>query len=41
MGDITEMIMEGILCDVCGGLAITENEQEPGHPQTCEDCEED
>ena len=38
MGEITEMILEGILCEVCGGLTIEENEEVPGHPVTCEDC---
>lgn len=32
------MILEGLLCEVCGSYIDGE---EPGHPRTCEDCEYD
>lgn len=40
MGEIAEMILEGTLCQHCGGLMedITEDSQAPGYPRTCEDC---
>lgn len=40
MGEITEMIMDGTLCDVCGAVFddIVEGKVEPGHPRTCDDC---
>jgi len=36
MGDIADMIIEGILCECCGCFI-----GDPvGYPRTCEDCEE-
>lgn len=35
MGDIAEMILEGLLCDCCGSFIDGE---EPGFPRSCEDC---
>lgn len=37
MGDISEMIMEGIFCENCG--TYIDDGEEPGHPRKCEDCE--
>lgn len=37
MGDIAEMVLEGILCEVCG--IYIEDGEEPGHPRKCESCE--
>jgi hypothetical protein len=35
MGEIAEMILEGILCQVCGEYI----DDEPcGYPRTCEEC---
>lgn len=37
MGDVADMILEGILCEACGvyiGDAV-------GHPRLCEDCEDE
>jgi predicted Zn-ribbon and HTH transcriptional regulator len=37
MGEVVEMILEGILCEQCGqyiGRSI-------GYPQKCNDCKED
>lgn len=39
MGEISEMILEGILCDECGGLVGDEPES-VGYPRKCEGCEE-
>ena len=43
MGEISEMILESILCQVCGcvmdDLIITDRKEPPGYPRTCEDCE--
>lgn len=36
MGDVVEMILDGILCEVCGGYI--EDDETPGHPRKCEDC---
>jgi hypothetical protein len=37
MGDIVEMMLEGILCQECGGYI---DDDENGFPRTCEFCEE-
>lgn len=41
MGDIADMMMEGILCHGCGGLMddVTEDSPIAGYPRLCEDCE--
>lgn len=36
MGDIAEMILDGILCEVCG--TYIEDLEESGYPRKCEDC---
>ncbi|MGL4695225.1 hypothetical protein [Enterococcus larvae] len=43
MGEIAEMVLDGTLCDVCGGVFddIVAGEEEPGYPRTCEDCKEE
>jgi len=47
MGDVTKMIMDGLLCQECGGAMEDINEycdggesegEVPGYPRTCEDC---
>lgn len=35
MGEITEMILEGILCQECGCFISKHGE---GYPESCEDC---
>lgn len=35
MGEIADMILEGIICATCG--LFIDGEQ-PGHPRECEDC---
>ena len=37
MGEITEMILDGILCDCCGEY-MGEGD---GYPVTCDGCKED
>ena len=37
MGEIAEMVLEGILCKSCGGYIDGE---ETGHPRKCEECAE-
>jgi len=37
MSEITEMILEGILCEICG-VYLDDREEKP-HPHKCEDCE--
>lgn len=37
MGEVTEMILNGLLCDVCG--VYMEDLEESGYPRTCVDCE--
>ena len=34
MGDVTEMILDGILCDSCGGYTG----KACGHPTKCSSC---
>lgn len=35
MGEAAEMILEGLLCQICGELVDGE---ESGYPRTCEGC---
>ena len=37
MGEITEMILEGILCEICG--TYLEDHEEKPYPHSCYDCE--
>ena len=37
MGEITEMILEGFLCENCG---VFIDEKAGGFPRKCEDCTE-
>lgn len=39
MGELAEMTLNGLLCEVCG--AYVEDFEEPGYPRKCEDCEEE
>jgi hypothetical protein len=36
MGEIAEMVLEGVLCEQCGCLI---DGLESGYPRKCEDCE--
>ncbi|WP_438716217.1 hypothetical protein [Enterococcus sp. AZ109] len=36
MGEAVEMILGGLLCEVCGSFIDGE---ESGYPRTCADCE--
>lgn len=36
MGEVAEMILEGLLCEECGDFIDGE---EPGYPRKCEGCE--
>jgi len=36
MGEFSELILEGVMCELCGTF-ITEDG--PGHPQLCATCE--
>lgn len=38
MGEIAEMMLDGTLCERCGGII---DGTTPGFPRLCEDCEED
>ncbi len=35
MGEIAEMMLDGTLCQVCGGIIDGDT---PGYPRYCEDC---
>lgn len=37
MGEISEMILDGTLCQICG--VFLEDEEDAGYPRTCEGCE--
>lgn len=39
MGEIADAILEGDFCQVCG--VVFEDNESPGHPRTCPDCEEE
>lgn len=41
MGEMVEMVMEGVLCECCGVFVGDEESDPPGHPLRCEDCEEE
>jgi hypothetical protein len=36
MGEITELILEGVLCETCGDYI--DNDDIPGHPVKCAEC---
>lgn len=36
MSETTELILEGVLCESCGGIVGSP----VGFPRTCDDCEE-
>jgi hypothetical protein len=38
MGEVTEMILDGLLCERCGTVV---DGQEAGFPRLCEDCEKE
>jgi hypothetical protein len=38
MGEIAEMIIDGILCQLCG--TAMGYDEAPGYPRTCDDCEQ-
>ena len=38
MGEISDMINEGILCIDCGGIVDIHIKEPPGYPQVCPDC---
>lgn len=38
MGDISEMMLEGILCSGCGVFLENEEGEAPGFPMLCESC---
>jgi hypothetical protein len=38
MGEIVEMILEGILCELCGGYI---DDNYGGYPRKCSDCLKD
>ncbi len=41
MGDISEMMLDGTLCECCGILMISEGEESCGYPIRCEACQGD
>jgi len=48
MGEISDMMLEGVLCEICGCLMedlIQEGTDElkdpPGYPRTCNNCKKD
>ena len=38
MGEIAELVLEGILCSQCGSFI---DEIEVGYPRLCEDCDDE
>jgi len=38
MGDAIEMMLEGLLCNACGGFVDGDT---VGYPRSCEDCWEE
>ena len=41
MGEIAQMMLEGVLCERCGVALLDEGEEVPGFPCLCEDCKEE
>lgn len=45
MGEILEMILEGILegilCEICGSYIDYGDNEPPGYPVKCDDCQEE
>ena len=41
MGEVSEMMEDGTLCQCCGVLMINEDEDPCGYPISCDDCEEE
>ena len=43
MGEISEMMQDGILCQICGVFMddLQDGDEAPGYPRTCEGCTED
>lgn len=37
MGEVAEMLIEGLLCEGCG---IFLDGEHPGYPRKCEECED-
>lgn len=37
MGDMVEMMLDGTLCEQCGGM-VGDYPQAVGYPRKCEDC---
>lgn len=40
MGDTAELILEGVLCEQCGGL-VEEDGEDCGYPRKCEFCKKE
>jgi hypothetical protein len=38
MGEAAEMVLDGLMCQVCGELIDGE---EPGHPRSCNNCKKE
>lgn len=38
MGEIAEMMLDGILCQGCGELLLEEGDDVPGYPRSCAAC---
>lgn len=42
MGDVADMVMDGVICEGCGTAMIVEDYDDlPGHPVLCMVCEND
>lgn len=39
MGETTDMILNGFLCEGCG--VLMDNFESPGYPRLCEECEKE
>lgn len=41
MGEVAEIMIEGLLCSGCGAWmdSVLNGEDAPGHPVYCDDCE--
>ena len=40
MGDISEMMLDGTLCQYCGIVIVDYDEEPCGYPQSCDECEQ-
>lgn len=41
MGEIADMILDGILCQTCGALVDEQDASASGYPRDCDSCKDE